>query len=123
MTTYATAPAAYRESSVLTATPGRLVIMLYEGAGRFLAQAAAAMRQGDVTRAYGRIAKAEAIVEELLVTLDMSAGEVAERLQGLYVFWRRQLIEARLERDPERIEQVAAMLGDLREAWSEIGQA
>ena len=123
MTTYATAPAAYRESSVLTATPGRLVVMLYEGAGRFLAQAAAAMREGDVVRASGRLRKAETIVEELPTTLDLSAGEVAERLQGLYVFWRRRLAEARIERDPERIEQVAAMLAELRGAWSVIGQA
>lgn len=121
MTAYGTAPAAYRESSILTATPDRLVVMLYDGAGRFLAQAAAAMRERQISRANGRLQKAEAIIEELLATLDMSAGQVAERLQALYVYSRRRLVEARLEQDPERVEEIAALLGDLRAAWAELG--
>ena len=121
MTGYGTAPAAYRESSILTATPDRLVVMLYDGAGRFLAQAAAAMRERQISRANGRLQKAEAIIEELLATLDMSAGQVAERLQALYVYSRRRLVEARLEQDPERVEEIAALLGELRAAWAELG--
>lgn len=122
-TAYAAAPAAYRENSILTASHDQLVVMLYDGAGRFLAQAAAAMREQDVARSNQRLQRAEAIIEELLVTLDMSAGEVAERLQALYVFWRRRLAEARLERDPDRIEEVRALLSELRGAWAGIGSS
>ena len=120
-TAYAAAPAAYRENSILTATPEHLVVMLYDGAGRFLAQAAAAMREREIPRANDRLQKAEAILEELLATLDMSAGEVAERLQALYVFWRRRLGEARLEQDADRIDEVRSLLGELRAAWAGIG--
>src|SRR3712207_4258119 len=99
---YATTPAAsYKESSILTAPPERLIVMLYDGARRFLAQAGAAMRAHDIARANARLQKAEAVIEELLTTLDMSAGEIAEHLQGLYVFCRRTLAEARLEQSPE----------------------
>ena len=123
MPTYAPAPRAYRESSILTAPPERLVVMLYDGARRFLAQAAYAMRERDVAQAGNRLQRAEAIIEELLATLDMSAGEVAERLEAIYVFSRRMLAEARLEQDPEKVEQVSELLGELREAWAEVAGA
>ncbi|MDP8943895.1 MAG: flagellar export chaperone FliS [Actinomycetota bacterium] len=119
-TAYATAPAAYRQSSILTAPPERLLVMLYDGASRFLTQAAAAMREREIARANDRLQRGEAIIEELLSTLDLSAGEVAERLQALYVFCRRRLVEARIEQDPERIDEVRSLLGELRRAWAEI---
>ena len=120
MTPYATAQQAYRDSSVLTAPPERLVVMLYDGARRFLAQAAHAMSEDDIAGANNRLQRAEAILDELLSTLDMEAGEIAERLQSIYLFCRRTLMEGRLERDPEKFEQVSRLLGDLREAWDEI---
>ena len=116
-------PQAYRSSSVMTASPAQLVVMLYDGAGRFLRQAEIAAEEGSWSHAFDRIEKAEAIVDELLVTLDKEAGEIADRLQGIYVFCKRLLIEARLERDPERIRRTATLLGDLRDAWSEIAAA
>jgi hypothetical protein len=61
MNGYASAPAAYKESSILTAPPERLVVMLYDGAHRFLTQAAAAMRQDDLAHANDRLQRAEAI--------------------------------------------------------------
>jgi flagellar protein FliS len=113
-------PQAYRASSVMTASPAQLVVMLYDGAGRFLRQAEIAAEEGAWSHAFDRIEKAEAIVDELLVTLDNEAGEIADRLQGIYVFCKRLLIEARLERDAERIRRTAKLLGDLRDAWAEI---
>jgi flagellar protein FliS len=123
LATYAPAaasPAAYLQQSVLTASPGQLVVMLYDGACRFLTQAAYAMREGDRTRSHQRLGRAEAIVDELLATLNMEAGEISTQLQALYVFWRRQLTEARLEDDADKIDLVHDQLADLREAWSEI---
>jgi len=113
--------AAYRQQSVLTATPGQLVVMLYDGCLRFLNQAAYAMREGELGEASRRLGRAEAIIDELLATLDLEQGGViASRLQGIYVFCSRQLIEARMERDPAMIEKVAELLGELREAWSQV---
>jgi len=116
-------PQAYRESSVMTASPTQLVVMLYDGAGRFLRQAELAADEGAWRHALDRLDKADAIIEELLVTLDTSAGEVAARLQGIYVFCKRLLIEARLERDVEPIRRTAALLAELRDAWAEIAAA
>ena len=113
-------PNAYRENSILTASPEQLVVMLYDGAGRFLRQAEGSMIDGSWLQASEKLSRAEAIIDELLATLDMDAGEVAERLQSIYVFCKTRLIEARIERDPVRVDQVARLLGELREAWSQV---
>ena len=119
MTPYATAQQAYRDSAILTAPPERLVVMLYDGANRFLLQGAAAMRSGDLTATNDRLRRAEAIITELRQTLDMSAGEVAANLESIYSFCQRLLLDARLKRDAEKIDQVAKLLRELRDAWDE----
>jgi flagellar protein FliS len=118
MSTNTAAPQAYRESAILTAPPERLVVMLYDGARRFLFQAAAAMREGDVQIAHNRLTRAEAIIAELTSTLDLSQGEIAERLQAIYLFCRRHLTEARLEQSAEKVDTVRRLLSDLRESWA-----
>ena len=92
-------PNAYRENSIMTASPEQLVVMLYDGAGRFLRQAEGSMIDGSWLQASEKLSRAEAIIDELLATLDMDAGEVADRLQSIYVFCKTRLIEARIERD------------------------
>ena len=115
---------AYQESAVLTAPPERLVVMLYDGARRFLFQASAAMAEGRYPAASERLRRAELILDELLGTLNLEAGgEVASNLQGLYVFFLGQLNEGRLERDHTKLDWVNSQLAELREAWSQIGTA
>jgi|SRR3954447_737472 flagellar protein FliS len=120
MNAYASVPAAYKESSIMTAPPERLVVMLYDGAHRFLTQGAAAMGQGDIAQSNDRLQRAEAIISELNSTLDMSAGDIAERLRSIYLFCRGHLGEARLERDPRKVETVSRLLGELRESWAQL---
>ena len=113
-------PQAYRESSVLTATPEQLVVMLYDGAGRFLRQAEAALSEGAVEHAHDRLNRGEAIIDELLATLDMDQGKIAERLQAIYVYCKRCLMEARRERDAVKVRLVVRLMGELREAWAQV---
>jgi flagellar protein FliS len=119
-TPLATSPNAYRASAVLTASPQRLVVMLYDGARRFLHQAAVATAGGDIQMAHIKLCRAEAIIQHLQDTLDLQQGDVALRLRALYLFFSRHLNAARVERDPAKIEQVSKMLGELREAWATI---
>jgi flagellar secretion chaperone FliS len=112
---------AYKEQSILTATPGQLVVMLYDGCLRFLHQATFAMREDDMAVAGNRLSRAEAIIDELLTTLDLEQGGViASRLQGIYVFCSRHLMDARTQRDPAMIEQVSELLAELRESWAQV---
>ena len=122
MTYTATNPsAAYRQQSVMTASPGQLVVMLYDGAVRFLGQAAVAMRADEPLLCDQKLRRAEAIIDELHVVLDKErGGEIASRLEGIYVFCKRHLIEARIERDAAMIDKVSELMGELRESWAAI---
>jgi flagellar protein FliS len=110
----------YKESAVLTATPERLVVMLYDGMHRFLFQAAVAMREGNIEQANDRLKRAEAIIDELNMTLDMSTGEIAARLQAIYLFCKRHLMQARLKRSPAMIDEVDGLLSTVGDAWRQI---
>jgi flagellar protein FliS len=115
-------PQAYRDSAVLTATPEQLVVMLYDGAVRFLRQAEVAMGEGAWLHAWDKLGRGEAIIDELIATLNMDTGEIAERLQAIYIFSKRTLIESRVQRNPEKIGQVVALLISLREAWAKLAE-
>jgi flagellar secretion chaperone FliS len=113
--------AAYRQSSVLTASPGQLVVMLYDGCLRFLHQTSVAMREGRPGVARARQQRAEAIISELLSTLDLDqGGMIASRLQGIYVFCLRHLLEAGRAQDAEMVDEVAGYLSELRESWAQL---
>jgi flagellar protein FliS len=120
MNPYASQSQAYKESAVMTATPEQLVVMLYDGASRFLRQAEAALQEQAWLTAGDRIGRGEAIVDELLATLNMDVGELSERLQAIYIFCKRCLIEARIQRDPAQVGHVIRLLGELREAWAQV---
>jgi flagellar secretion chaperone FliS len=122
MNPYVSARQAYAESAILTASPGRLVVMLYDGAIGALRQSAAAMRAGDRERARARMRKAEAIIDELNRSLDMTVGEIPDRLRAIYNFCKRHLIRANVEGDPGAIDAVVKLLAELRDAWEQAAR-
>lgn len=115
---YATAPQTYRRSEILAATPGQLVVLLYDGAGRFLRQAATAMGADEVQRTHDALRRAERIIRYLDSTLDFELGEIPERLHAIYQFCLKQLNDARFGQDAAKVQEVGTMLAELREAWS-----
>ena len=122
MNPYTAARLAYTEASVITATPERLVVMLYDGAIRFLHQAAAAMREGNLKQSRDRLHRAQAVIDELYRSVDVRQGDVAQGLRSIYSFCRRHLIDATANTDPEGYEKVADLLTELRESWAQIEQ-
>jgi flagellar protein FliS len=112
--------AAYRRGTVLAATPAQLVVLLYDGARRFLRQAAIAMHDGEVERAHNTLRRGERIVRHLDGTLDFEQGELPQRLHAVYLFCLAQLNAARLSQDPAKVEEVSELLGELRDAWSQV---
>jgi flagellar protein FliS len=115
-------PNAYRQGAVLAATPGELVVMLYDGARRFLRQANVAMREGQVERAHNTLRRAELIIAHLDGILDFQQGEVADRLHAIYQFCLAHLTAARNNQDPGKLEEVSELLGELREAWAQVAE-
>jgi flagellar protein FliS len=113
-------PAAYRQSAVLSATHGQQIVMLYDGARRFLQQAAVPMSEGNIEAAHNKQVRAENIIRHLRDTVVLEQGELAVRLQSIYLFCERHLSEARFAQDPKKLEDVSALLGQLREAWATV---
>jgi flagellar secretion chaperone FliS len=113
-------PDAYRQGAVLAATPGQLVVMLYDGARRFLRQASIAMRAGEIERAHNTLRRGELIIAHLDGTLDFDQGQLPERLHSIYQFCLAHLNTARLDQDAAKLEEVSDLLGELREAWAQV---
>lgn len=122
MAQLAASPQAYRRTSVLAATRGELVVMLYDGARRFLRQAAAAMREREVERAHNTLRRAELIIGHLDGTVDDSQGEISARLHAIYMFSLRHLASARFDQDADKLDEVGALLGELRDAWAQAAE-
>ncbi len=121
MTPPTATPQAYRENAVLSATPEQLVVMLYDGAQRFLRQAGKAMRSGEIERTHNALRRAEMIVAHLDGVLDYEQGEpIASQLHPIYRFCLTHLHRARMDQDVGKLEEVAGLLGELRESWAEI---
>lgn len=111
----------YQETAVSTQSKGRLVVMLYDGAIRFLRQAIAELERGDYAAKGSSITKAQNILFELNTVLDMqSGGEIAKNLRNLYNFMHRHLTEANISRDAQRIREVVDILEELNQGWRAI---
>jgi len=111
---------AYQEAQVKTADKGRLVLILYEEAIRYLKEAATALREGDAERKGERLVYGMEVISELLSSLDSSQGEIAKNLRSLYTFMLQRLLLADAEGDAEKIEEVTGLLEDLRDGWREV---
>jgi flagellar secretion chaperone FliS len=120
MANLVSSPRAYREGAVLSAAPERLVVMLYDGARRFLNQAAVAMAESQIEISHRKLRRAEDIILHLRDTLDMDQGDIARRLETIYLFCGRHLMQARFDRDPSMIELVSGLLAQLRDSWATI---
>jgi len=110
----------YQRSSVLTAGRGKLLLMAYDGALRFLRQAGEAMKNKDTYNQNDYILKAQRIVMELLNTIDHSHNtELAQALDRLYRYIYDRLTEANIKDDLAALEESQVHLKELREAWAE----
>jgi len=115
----------YKSVAVSSATPGQLVLMLYDGALRFLATAAHGFAQEGVAlrneQIHNNLVKTQKILRELQCSLDLQAGgEFAKTMFALYEFMLDQLQAANLAKDAAPIGVVERLLGEIRGAWAQM---
>lgn len=111
----------YQKTQVTTASRGKILLMLYEGAIRFTRQAHTALAQNKIAEKGKYISKATAILSELMATLDFKAGgQLAVDLENLYVFMIDKLIEGNIKNDPACLENVERLLKTLYEGWKDV---
>ena len=112
---------AYRDSSITTQSKGRLIVLLYEGAIKFMKLAIKEIEAGNHKEKGQYINKARDIINELNVVLDMDAGgEIATNLRKLYCFMDTRLSEANIKRDPQIIREVIKLMEELNQSWKAI---
>lgn len=118
---------AYQEvnvsSAVNSASPIRLIVLLYEGAIGALASAKLEMTSNNVVAKARLITRAIDIINGLRAALDPSkGGEIASSLENLYEYMVRQLTMANLKNDPEILDEVHTLLGELHSAWLALAE-
>lgn len=109
----------YQAVQIESATPGQILVALYDGCIRFCRGAQLRIEEGDAAGKGTQISKALAILGELRSTLDHSvAPDFCDQLDRLYLFFQEQLTQANMKMDGSYIDPVVRMLTDLRDAWS-----
>lgn len=112
---------AYRRVESESRSPLELVVMLYDGALRFLGEASEAAARGDLRARAHAISRTLAIIAELQNTLDIEkGGAVADQLDDLYTYISARLLDVALKKDVTAIEEAHKLLTPIRDAWSQI---
>lgn len=106
---------------VESANPHQLTAMLLDGALSRIASARGHMERGETAAKGESISRSLDIVEGLRGSLDLArGGELAERLESLYEYMKRRLLEANLRNDPAALDEVAGLLRPIKQAWDAI---
>lgn len=114
----------YRKNAVNGASPLQLVIMLYDGALRFMEAGKHAMANKDIPKQNEALLRAQRIVFELMACLDMDQGaEIATNLYALYTYVVNELVDANVADKPEGINRSIQVMRELRETWIQIEES
>lgn len=111
----------YRQSSVQTSTPSQLVVMLYDGAIRFVNTAMNGLQQGKYEVVNVNLGKAQTIVSELMSTLNF-AYPISKDLFSLYEYINHLLIQSNIKKQEAPAAEALGYLAELRETWLEAGK-
>ncbi|MHC4559772.1 MAG: flagellar export chaperone FliS [Planctomycetota bacterium] len=112
---------AYQDNTVTTQSKGRLIVLLYDGAIKFMKLAIKELEAGNYQAKGQYINKAQDIINELSAVLDINAGgEIAANLRKLYCFMNNRLSEANIKRDPQMIREVIELMEELNQSWKVI---
>ena len=111
----------YQTTEILTADPGKLVLLLYDGAISFLRQGQEKLQENDYETKGYFLMKAHDIVSELLSCLhEEKGGEIALRLKSIYTYILKRIMDGDLNKETRAIDESIQLLSELREAWQKI---
>jgi flagellar secretion chaperone FliS len=114
---------AYQRNKYQTASPHKLVLMLFDGAINFAEKGKQAIVEHNIADTNKWIQKVQDIIYELISSLNLKAGgEIANNLKELYLYMIQQLIDANVNKKQEKVDEVIGHLLELKSAWEEIGK-
>lgn len=112
--------AAYKRTQIETASPEALILMLYDGALKFMSQAEIAFEDKNLEQISNLLLRIQAIFTELLTSLDKEkGGEIAVNLERLYVFFLEKLGEANIDKNSKHLTEIRPLVQDLRNTWEQ----
>jgi len=113
----------YKETQVKTASPEKLMFMLFDGGLTFMKQGKAHLENKEIKDANYKLQRAQAIILELMNSLDdKKGGEISTNLMSLYEYMLHELIQANVKKDPERIDHVMKLMKDMKDTFSEAAK-
>lgn len=112
----------YKKNQIDTADQGKLIVMLYDGAIKFLTRAIDSLDSRDaggkdIEMAHVNIIKTQDILTELMSSLNMDVGDISKRLFSIYMYMNNKLIEGNIRKDTKPLKEVREHLEELRDAW------
>lgn len=119
MSAQSNASNAYKQNSVTTASPGELTLMLYNGCLKFLTKAKKSIEDKNIEERNYNIQRAQAIIYELMSTLNMDI-EISKEMLPLYDYMTRRLTDANVKNDIAIIEEVEGLVTEFRDTWKEV---
>jgi len=111
----------YQQNSIMLASPQKLLLMLYDGAIRFIKAAREAMEQKDFEGTNYNLGRAQDIISELNYSLDMEF-DISKNLRSLYNFINDKLIEANIKKNAAILDEIEPLVEDLRNTWYEASR-
>ena len=127
---YQNAYAAYQKTNVNTASQGRLVVLLYEGAVKHLKAALNLFDENDIIKPnnieqFGiHLQKTQAIITELQVSLDMEkGGDIARNLMSLYLYFNEEIMDSTIKQNKEKLQFILKMVNELADSWRVIANS
>lgn len=111
----------YQNNSVNTSTPGELTLMLYNGCLKFIEQGKRALENGNVEEKNTAIQKAQAIISELMLTLDKSVA-ISKEMLILYEFANSRLIDGNIKNDAALFDEASGIITEFRDTWKQVIQ-
>ena len=110
----------YKKTQIETTPKEQILLMLYDGAVRFLHQAKAGFAEKNIEKIHNNLVRVQNIITEFETSLDMeTGGDFAKNLFALYEFMNRQLVKANMKKDEAALDVVIKHMTELRDTWRE----
>ncbi|NLM16860.1 MAG: flagellar export chaperone FliS [Candidatus Riflebacteria bacterium] len=110
--------AAYKKTQIETASQETLIVMMFDGALKFLGFAETAFEEKNIEKISNNLNRVQAIFSELLASLNKEkGGEIADSLESIYIYFIEQLANANMNKDLEPVLLIKPMIKDMRDAW------
>ena len=110
----------YKKIQINNANQGKLILMLYDGAIKFVNKAIELMPTKSIEEIHRNIVKAQDIITELITSLNMDAGDISNKLLSIYMYINNRLTDANVQKSEKPLIETKMHLLELRKAWAEV---